>query len=89
MLATYLSIMTISPLLFPTAIVLMAVSMSLFVVDIYLCDKSTGELQIYIGDVETLWEKRQALDTTSSVKNSISLVLAWNIVVLPFQHDIE
>lgn len=53
-LATYLSIVTISPLLFPTAIILMAVSMSLFVVEIYL---STGALRIHIGDVETLREK--------------------------------
>ena len=35
-LATYLSIVTISPLLFPTAIILMAVSMTLFIVDIYM-----------------------------------------------------
>ncbi len=53
-LATYLSIATISPLLFPTAIILMAVSMSLFVVERYL---STGALRIHIGDVETLLEK--------------------------------
>ena len=53
-LATYLSIVTISPLLFPTAIILMAVSMSLFVVEIYL---SIGALRIHIGDVETLREE--------------------------------
>ena len=53
-LATYLSIVTISPLLFPTAIILMAVSMSLFVVEIYL---STGALRIHFGDVETMREK--------------------------------
>ena len=53
-LATYLSVSTITPLLFPVAIILMAVSMSLFVVEIYL---STGALKIHIGDVETLREK--------------------------------
>ena len=53
-LATYRSIATISPLLLPIAIILMAVSMSLFVVEIYL---STGALRIHIGDVETLREK--------------------------------
>ena len=35
-LAAYLSIMTTSPLLFRIAIVLMAVSMTLFIVDIYM-----------------------------------------------------
>ena len=53
-LATYLSIVTISPLMFTNAIILMAVSMSLFIVEIYL---STGALRIHIGDVETLREK--------------------------------
>jgi glucan phosphoethanolaminetransferase (alkaline phosphatase superfamily) len=53
-LATYLSVTTITPLLFPVAIILMAVSMSLFIVEIYL---STGALKIHIGDVETLREK--------------------------------
>ena len=53
-LATYLSVTTITPLLFPVAIILMAVSMSLFVMEIYL---STGALKIHIGDVETLREK--------------------------------
>ena len=53
-LATYLSIATISPLLLPIAIILMAVSMSLFVVEMYL---STGALRIHIRDVETLREK--------------------------------
>ncbi len=53
-LATYLSIGIISPLMFPTAIIMMAVPMSLFVVEIYL---STGALRIHIGDVKTLREK--------------------------------
>ena len=53
-LATYLSVATITPLLLPVAIILMAVSMSLFVMEIYL---STGALKIHIGDVETLCEK--------------------------------
>ena len=55
-LATYLSIVIISPLLFPTAIILMAVSMSLFVVDI----------SIDRGAADPYWRRQDTAGKTGS-----------------------
>ena len=53
-LATYLGMTATSTLLFPVAIILMAVSMSLFVVEILF---STGALKLHIRDTKELGRK--------------------------------
>ena len=53
-LATYLFLGTIISLLFSTAIILMVVSMSLCVLEVY---SSTWALRFHIGEVETVREK--------------------------------